>query len=91
MTDKQITLSLPEALWEQVQAAHIDVQGVAIAAFEKALSRTNHAQAILDIFARMDATPDDLKPTEPEIDEAVQRVRSKMYAQRKNSSNMIPP
>jgi|GEM_PF-2513924 len=91
MTDKQITLSLPETLWEQVQAAHIDVQGVAIAAFEKAISRTQHTQEMLGIFARIDAVPNDRKPTEPEIDEVVQQVRSEMYAERKNRSNTPPP
>ena len=46
MTDKQITLSLPETLLQRANAAHVDIQAVLLEALETKL--VNRAAPIMD-------------------------------------------
>lgn len=51
---------------------------------EKELPRGKTTQEVLDMFARIDVIEDELKPTQAEIDEAVQQARQEIYGERHN-------
>ena len=79
MTDKSITVLLPEALWEQIQAAHLDVQRITIEALENAVRRAPHERDLLGLAARVTVIAEPREPTPAELDEVVRQVRTELH------------
>ncbi len=85
MSDVEITLRLPEALIERARAVGIRVEDQTpqiIERLEHEIEGRESAHSMSDVFARIDALPDDMKPTLEEIDAAVKQARAEITAQK---------
>jgi post-segregation antitoxin (ccd killing protein) len=88
MSAVKIVIELPEELVERAKAVGLNIenQSDAIAeAVEKEVRRREASRNLLEIAEQLRAIPDELKPTQEEIDEAVRQARAEIAAERKDS------
>lgn len=81
----RIDLELPEDLAKRAEAVGVgldDVSADVIAAVEKRIARKEAARELLEIMGELAEIPDHEKPSEKEIAEIVEQVRTEQAAQR---------
>lgn len=84
MSNKVFVLDIPEDLLRRAEAVRVDVRRLLIQTLESVIEREEaDTDELMQIFARADALPDDMKPTLEEIDQAVDKVRAEMDSLRR--------
>jgi len=88
MSAVKILIELPEELVERAKAVGLNIEGQSDAiaeAVEKEIRRLEAGRNLLEIAEQLRAMPDGLKPTQEEIDEAVQQARAEIAAKHKDT------
>jgi hypothetical protein len=86
MSDVAITIKLPKELVERAEAAGVKIeeQSAQIAvAIEAEIKRREAGKRLFELMDKIDALPDELKPTPEEIDAEIKAVRAERIGDRK--------
>jgi hypothetical protein len=84
MSDIEITIRLPEMLLERARAVGLVIEDqvdTIAEAVEKEILRREAAKRLLEIAAKLDTLPDELKPSPEEIVAAVRQARAEIAAE----------
>jgi hypothetical protein len=76
MSDKPVTVEIPEELLTQVEFAHLDVRQIMIKALEQALAHAESSEAAPSL--QPDATDDGIRPTLKEIEAAIKASQERL-------------
>ena len=90
MSDIAISIKLPEELVERARAAGIQIEEQTeefIALVEKQIQRREAGERLIAFSNKLQALPDELKPTPEEIEEIVQAVRAERVTKRKTPNS----
>ncbi len=82
MTDRIVTISLPDELMNEIETSNINVQDVVKDALQRELERSKARERFLQVARDLRSIPDELKPTLEEIDAAVRQARAELRAER---------
>jgi hypothetical protein len=77
MSDVEITIRLPEALVKRAKAAGVEIEAQQIiAVLEQEIRRAEAGRSVLTLMDKIDALPDNVKPTPEEIEAEIRAYRA---------------